>query len=416
VHDVTNPVITCPAAITIDCEDDNTPAGTGTATATDICTPVGNIAITFSDASTYNADASNVLHYNYVITRTWRATDVAGNFSQCIQTITVHDVTNPVIACPAAVTIDCEDDSTPAATGTATATDICTPVANIAITFSDASTFSADASNVLHYNYVITRTWRATDVAGNFSECIQTITVHDITNPVIACPAPVTIDCEDDNTPAATGTATATDICTPVANIAITFSDASTYSADPSSVLHYNYIISRTWRATDVAGNFSQCIQTITVQDVTNPGITCPADVTLDCEDDNTPTGTGTATATDNCAPPSNIAITFSDISTYSADASNVLHYNYVITRTWRATDVAGNFSQCIQTITVHDITNPVIVCPADLTIDCEDDSTPAATGTATSTDICTPIANIAITFSDVSTYSADAASVLHYN
>ena len=98
---------------------------------------------------------------------------------------------------------------------------------------SDVSTYSADVSNVLHYNYVITRTWRATDVAGNFSQCVQTITVHDVTNPVIACPAAVTIDCEDDNTPAGTGTATATDVCTPVANITITFSDASTYSADP---------------------------------------------------------------------------------------------------------------------------------------------------------------------------------------
>ena len=98
----------------INCEDDNTPAGTGTATATDICTPVANITITHSDVSTYSADPTNVLHYNYVITRTWRATDVAGNFSECTQTITVHDITNPVITCPANITINCEDDNTPA--------------------------------------------------------------------------------------------------------------------------------------------------------------------------------------------------------------------------------------------------------------------------------------------------------------
>ncbi|MDK0575336.1 hypothetical protein P6P35_15950, partial [Clostridium perfringens] len=129
----------------------------------------------------------------------------------------------------------------------------------------------ADPTNVLHYNYTISRTWRATDVAGNFSECIQIITVHDVTAPVITCPADVTVDCEDDNTPAGTGTATATDICTPVSNITINYSDVSTYSADPTNVLHYNYTISRTWRATDVAGNFSECIQIITVHDVTAP-------------------------------------------------------------------------------------------------------------------------------------------------
>ena len=416
VHDVTNPVITCPVNVTISCEADNTPAGTGTATATDICTPVGNIAITYSDVSTYSVDPSNVLHYNYVITRTWRATDVAGNFSECTQTITVHDITIPVITCPANVTISCDADNTPAGTGTATATDICTPVGNIAITHSDVSTYSVDPSNVLHYNYVITRTWRATDVAGNFSECTQTVTVHDITNPVITCPINVTISCEADNTPAGTGTATATDICTPVGNIAITHSDVSTYSVDPSNVLHYNYVITRTWRATDVAGNFSECTQTITVHDVTNPVITCPVDVTINCEADNTPAGTGTATATDNCAPVANITVGFSDVSTYDSDPASVLHYNYTITRTWRATDVTGNFSECIQTITVHDVTNPVITCPANVTINCEADNTPAGTGTATATDICTPVGNIAITHSDVSTYSVDPSNVLHYN
>ena len=416
VHDITNPVISCPANVTISCEADNTPAGTGTATATDNCAPAGNIAITFSDVSTYSADPSSVLHYNYVITRTWKATDVAGNFSECIQTITVHDITNPVITCPPNVTVSCEADNTPAATGTATATDNCAAAANIAITFSDVSTYNADPSSVLHYYYVITRTWRATDVAGNFSECTQTITVHDITNPVITCPANVTVSCEADNTPAATGTATATDNCAAAANIAITFSDISTYNADAASVLHYNYVITRTWRATDVAGNFSECIQTVTVHDITNPVITCPANVTINCEADNTPAGTGTATATDNCAAAANIAITFIDVSTYNADPSSVLHYNYVITRTWRATDVAGNFSECIQTVTVHDITNPVITCPANVTINCEADNTPAGTGTATATDNCTPAANITITFSDVSTYSADASSILHYN
>src|SRR5450756_693302 len=198
------------------------------------------------------------------------------------------------------------------------------------------------------------RTWRATDVAGNFSECVQTITVHDVTNPVITCPANVTISCDADNTPTGTGTATATDNCAPVTNITIGYSDVSTYNVDPANVLHYNYTITRTWRATDVAGNFSECVQTITVHDVTNPVITCPANVTISCDADNTPTGTGTATATDNCTPVANITITHIDASTYSSDPSNVLHYNYTITRTWRATDVAGNFSECIQTCLLY--------------------------------------------------------------
>ena len=416
VHDITKPVITCPTDVTIDCEDDNTPVGTGTATATDICTPAANITIGSTDVSTYSSDASNVLHYNYTINRKWKATDVAGNFEECTQIITVHDITKPVITCPADVTIDCEDDNTPVGTGTATATDICTPAANITIGSTDVSTYSSDASNVLHYNYTINRKWKATDVAGNFEECTQIITVHDITKPVITCPADVTIDCEDDNTPVGTGTATATDICTPAANITIGSTDVSTYSSDASNVLHYNYTINRKWKATDVAGNFEECTQIITVHDITKPVITCPADVTIDCENINTPVGTGTATATDICTPAPNIAIGYTDVSTYSSDASNVLHYNYTINRKWKATDVVGNFEECTQIITVHDITKPVITCPADVTIDCEDINTPVGTGTATATDICTPAANITIGFTDVSTYSSDVSNVLHYN
>ena len=150
--------------------------------------------------------------------------------------------------------------------------------------FSDLSTQNIDPANSLHYNYLITRLWRAEDISGNYNECTQTITVHDISKPIITCPTHVTVDCEDDTTPSGTGTATATDICTPVVNIAITHSDVSTQSADPSApLLHYNYTITRTWRATDVAGNYSECTQIITVQDVTNPVITCPADITIDC-------------------------------------------------------------------------------------------------------------------------------------
>ena len=276
----------------------------------------------------------------------WQATSV-----ECVQVITVQDVTAPTITCREMSTVDCEDDTTPTGTGTATATDLCAAVGNITISSSDVSTQDADPANVGYYNYTITRTWRATEVARDFSECVQVITVQDVTAPTITCPGDVTVDCEDDTTPTGTGTATATDLCAAVGNITISSSDVSTQDADPANVGYYNYTITRTWRATDVAGNFSECVQVITVQDVTAPTITCPGDVTVDCEDDTTPTGTGTATATDLCAAVGNITISSSDVSTQDADPANVGYYNYTITRTWRATDVAGNFSECVEVI-----------------------------------------------------------------
>ena len=124
------------------------------------------------------------------------------------------------------------------------------------------------------------------------------------------------------------------------------------------------------------------CVQTITVHDVTPPVITCPANITINCEDPSTPASTGTATATDNCDP--NPAITFSDVTTPGSCAGN-----YTITRTWTATDECGNASNCCPDNHVHDVTPPVITCPADITINCEDPSDSGNNGTATATDNC---------------------------
>src|SRR5207237_161435 len=87
-----------------------------------------------------------------------------------------------------------------------------------------------------------------------------------------------------------------------------------------------------------------------------------PASVTINCQDNNTSASTGKATGTDNCSP---VAITETQTSTQSADINNAAHYNYVITRTWRATDVTGNYSECVQKITVRDVTAPIAKCKA---------------------------------------------------
>jgi hypothetical protein len=278
-------------------------------------------------------------------------TDIHGHTATKTAIVTVQDMISPVlVGVPSNSTVECNAIPVVA---TVTATDNCTASTDITITQTEISTYSADPSNVLHYNYVISRTWRATDVSGNYSESVQTITVRDITAPVITCPASVTLNCQDNNTSAATGVAIATDICTGSANIAITQSDASTYSADPSNVLHYNYVIRRTWRATDVAGNYSECVQTITVQDVTKPVLTyVPANISVVCSAPITPAATGMATGTDNCAVPS---ISYTDVV-----SSNGL----LVTRTWKAMDVAGNFVTGVQVITIIPLSASIASLP----------------------------------------------------
>src|SRR4029079_16182183 len=118
--------------------------------------------------------------------------------------------------------------------------------------------------------------------------------------------------------------------------------------------------------------NISQCVQTISVDDITDPVISCPADLTFECSGDITLPFSSYATfivgggnASDNCGiDTSSFAITETDNGTCPR----------IITRTYSIADSCGNISQCVQTITVDDITNPVITCPADLTFECSGD------------------------------------------
>ncbi len=317
--DTTAPVITCPADVSHEC--DEAPAY-GEATATDNCNDV-----TVSSSDVVTGDSCET-----VITRTWTATDACGNASTCVQTITIVDTTAPVITCPADVTTECNIEGD---YGQATATDNCN---DVTITSSDVVT-GDDCERV------ITRTWTATDACGNASSCVQTISIVDTTAPVITCPANVAHECDEQ---VAYGEATATDNC----------NDVTITSSDVESGDDCETTITRTWTATDACGNASSCVQTIRISDTTAPVITCPADVSHECNED---VAYGEATATDNC---NTVTITSSDVE--SGDDCET-----VITRTWTATDACGNASTCVQTITIVDTTAPVITCADDVELEC---------------------------------------------
>ncbi len=93
------------------------------------------------------------------------------------------------------------------------------------------------------------------------------------------------------------------------------------------------------------------------VIDGTPPIITCPPDVTIECDGSTDPSVTGEATATDNLDP--SPAVTFSD-----STAPGTCPQEFVITRTWTATDCAGHTSDGVQIITIQDTTPPVLTCP----------------------------------------------------
>jgi hypothetical protein len=123
--------------------------------------------------------------------------------------------------------------------------------------------------------------------------------------------------------------------------------------------------ITRTHYAVDDCGNTSTCIQSITILDTTPPTITCPADETIECGDT---LPVSMATAADICDSDPFVTL-IREFSTQRADGTCL----YRVIRTFQAVDHCGLTTTCTQVITVEDTTPPVVSCPADETIACDE-------------------------------------------
>ena len=102
------------------------------------------------------------------------------------------------------------------------------------------------------------------------------------------------------------------------------------------------------------------------VDDQTAPVITgIPANVTVSCASAVPAFDDAAVVATDNCAGA--VTISHADVITPGSCVNR-----YTIARTYTATDVCGNSSFQVQTITVDDQTAPVITgIPANVTVSC---------------------------------------------
>ena len=331
VEDTTAPELSIPADYTAECSDELI---LDDATATDNC---GEVTIEVSSETTAgDCDGS------YTVTRTFTATDDAGNSSSATQTITVEDTTAPEFtSVPADYTVECSDEMP---MDDASASDNCS---DVSITV-ESETIAGDAAG----NYTIVRTFTATDACGNSTSASQTITVEDTTAPELSIPADYTAECSDE---LILDDATATDNC---GEVTIEVSSETTAGDCDGS-----YTVTRTFTATDDAGNSSSATQTITVEDTTAPVLNIPADYTAECTETLT---LDDATASDNC---SEVTITVSE-ETLAGDCAN----GYVLVRTFTATDACGNSSSAAQTITVVDTTGPELFLPPSYEADCGDD------------------------------------------
>lgn len=176
--------------------------------------------------------------------------------------------------------------------------------------------------------------------------CSFNVTVNDTQAPTITAPPNASYQCASQVPPASPAQATASDNC---GAPSVTVSESNNGGA---GTIASPLIIHRKYTATDGASNTASATQTITVIDNTPPVINCPANITV-----NAIAGTCTApvsftvTATDNCSSPT--------IVTSAASGSSFPVGTTTVNAT--ATDAAGNSSNCSFTVTVNDITPPVI-------------------------------------------------------
>ncbi|TDT39542.1 gliding motility-associated-like protein [Maribacter spongiicola] len=185
----------------------------------------------------------------YTITRTWTITDCVGNVRTHTQVITIEDTVAPTFneTLPQDMTVEC--NMVPDAS-TLTATDSCEP--NIDVTFTESITNDENCA----LGYTVTRTWTATDCAGNMVEHTQVITVEPSVE-IMSQPyeEEMTIICGDDIPEAPEMVFTGG-----CGNFDVVYNE-ETQQADGSD----DYMIIRTWNVTDSCGNTASFEQIVFV-------------------------------------------------------------------------------------------------------------------------------------------------------
>ncbi len=124
------------------------------------------------------------------------------------------------------------------------------------------------------------------------------------------------------------------------------------------------FVILRIWTVTEQNGNVSECIQSLRFVDTTAPIIVLPPDVFVECGDQPE---TGVVEAFDNC---SEVTIDFVDEGSGNICGSQ-------IARVWTVTDECGNSITDVQFITFEDTSAPIIDCPNDIQISCDEEIPP---------------------------------------
>lgn len=390
--DAIDPVITCPTGVVnaptnTNCDveiDDYTKIYIGLS---DNCTDSALISI--SQSPIENSTVSVPVGSTTQITLT--ATDETGNTGQCIFDITAVDLNDPMITCNILDTNIYLDGNCEAGmldlTSTATVSDNCSAVGNISISQSPLA-----GANLSGHLTVTPVTLTATDEAGNQATCVMTARTIDTISPSITCPAAqdqyADATCSD-NLMNYTALAMVTDNC---ATTGITVSQ----SPSPGTPIMTGQVVTLT--ANDGNGSTNSCTFEINLLDTISPSINCPGNQVQETKvatcDTNILDYTGLVIWSDNCT--SNI----NDVTFTQNPAPDAIISGVTVT-TITITDSSGNTQSCSFNVTVEDLIDPIITCPADQDIYTDGScnaTIPDLTSLAVTSDNCSNTANITVT------------------
>jgi hypothetical protein len=366
--------LTCPFPVTV--EVDMPPTGSSPAPINVECfanIPAPDPAVVTTEADDYTAvptvtfigDVSDGLSCPETITRTYRITDGCMSYIDVTQTIIVDDVTAPVLAAaPGPISVQCPGDVPPMIS--LGYTDNCDPASTILGT--DGPLIGGNCGGT------ITRTWTIADACGNMATVSQLITVDDNTNPTASNLPPINAPGGALPPPDITEVFDEMDNCT-AAPIVTLFSEVSDNGVCPETV-------TRVYRVTDNCGNYIDLTQIITVGDAIYPTASNPLPINVECAIDvPLPDPLAVTTEADNGGIPT---VTFED------DLSDGLSCPETIARRYRVTDDCGNYIFVTQTITIQDVTAPVMAAsPGPVSVQCAGDVPPMTS--LTYTDNCDP-------------------------
>ena len=245
------------------------------------------------------------------------------------------DAVGPELVCAGPQLVECVDGGGTLDLGAiaATASDACGVGA---VTWQGPEVFGVGVTPVVFV---------AADGNGNRGSCVTEVSVVDSTPPSITCGDAVGL-----TTSAETCGAVA-ELDAPVVSDLCRGTDVVVYEDAPAVFPVGDTTV--TWTALDPGGAQATCAIVVTVVDDDPATLSCEQEVSEEAPADRCGwAGAVEATARDNCATE---VTTLSEDNDYPVGES-VVHFT--------ATDASGNVATCDTTLTVADVTDPVVTCP----------------------------------------------------